>query len=239
MKIFKRTLAGIKTLEYTDHNASKLIFLQHGIHSNKEKVMQSLGVSFQKLGYHVIGIDAYKHGDRIEEPFLSKDEVACELETVDVVKRTVEDIERLYQNYFKDAYATYNIIGISMGGLIAHTLTTFSSHLDTVVALISSPRLLEAAEYAFPAEKQAKYPLESEKAKQKIRKIDPSLHTHKMQFNRLIMLNGVQDLIIPYIQSESFKEEHPEMNIIYRSYETDHKISKEMHEDLLEMLRQN
>jgi esterase/lipase len=235
-RIHKNTYNSIDALEYTSKQANKLLFLQHGIYGNKEKSMNLLGVSLVKLGYHVIAIDAYKHGSRSEEPFVSKNEDQSTLETMAVVKHTSEDIVSIYQDHFQDTYPQFDIIGISMGGLMAHYITTITDAINTSVALISSPQFLEAADYTFPEEKREEYP-ESEAIRKDIEAMDPSTHTNKMTFNRLIMLNGKHDTTIPTGQSEQFYLDHPELNIIFKTFDTDHKISHAMHETLLDLLK--
>ncbi len=234
--IHKNTYNAIDALEYTSKKAHKLVFLQHGIYGNKEKSMNLLGVSLVKIGYHVVAIDAYKHGSRSEEPFASKDEDHSTLETMEVVKHTAQDLVDIYHDHFQESYAQFDIIGISMGGLMAHYITTISDSINTAVALISSPLFLEAADYTFPEEKRNEYP-ESETIRKDIEAMDPSKHTKKMTFNRLIMLNGKHDTIIPTKQSEQFYLDHPELNIIFKTFDTDHKISPKMHETLLDLLK--
>lgn len=233
------TLNNIDTLQFTSKDANKLLFLQHGIYGNKEKIVNLLGVSFVKLGYHVIGIDAYKHGSRIEEPFLSQDKDLCELETMDVVKHTANDIKNLFDNHFKSTYKTFDIAGISMGGLTAYYLSTITKDIDHLIALISSPKFLEAAHYHFPKERQILYS-NSEEVLNHVESIDPSRRVEDMTFKTLIMMNGLEDDVIPYEQSESFYNRHKDhFDIIYKTYTAEHKITKAMHEDLLDLLKKS
>jgi esterase/lipase len=225
-----------EVLEYTSTNAKKLMFLQHGIYGKKEKIMNLLGVSFVKLGYHVVAIDAYKHGYRGEEPFINQDKDQAELMTMDVVKHTANDIKTLYETYYQNFYPAINIVGISMGGLIAYYLSTIIDQMDQLVALISSPKFLDAANYTFPKERQALYD-NSEEALKKVESMDPSKQVTRMNFERLIMFNGTNDTVIPYTQSKSFYEKHKDLNIVFKTYDAEHKITKEMHEDLLALLK--
>ncbi len=227
----------LEVLEYTSSQAKKLLFLQHGIYGKKEKVMNLLGVSFVKLGYHVVEIDAYKHGYRGEKPFINQDKDQAELETMDVVEQTAFDIKAIYEHYYQNFYPSVNIVGISMGGLIAYYLSTIVDNIDQLVALISSPKFLEAANYTFPKERQALYD-NSEEVLNKVKAMDPSEKVKKMSFERLIMLNGIHDQVIPYTQSETFYHKHKALNIIFKTYDAEHKITKAMHEDLIELLKE-
>lgn len=235
-QIKKSTIHNLDVLTYRPESPTRLLFLQHGIRSKKESPMQLLGVSLAKLGYEVVGIDAAKHGSRAEEPFATGHPDLCELATMDVVEATAQDIKKLFDSHYQDRYETFDIVGISMGGLIAYYLSTITPKINTLVALISSPRFLEAAEHTFPPEKQALYPEETEKSRAKVKRLDPSNHPDAMMYQRLIMLNGADDPVIPASQSETFKLENPHRNIVFETFDTAHKISVTMHETLLELL---
>ncbi len=234
--IDKRTLEGVSTLEYRKKKSDKLLFLQHGIYGNKQKIMNLLGISFVKLGYHVVAVDAYKHGSRGEEPFRSQNQDRSALETMLVVKQTAEDIKAIYENHFKEDYPMFDFVGISMGGLIGYYLSTITTYIDDLVALISSPKFLEANTYTFPKEKQAQYP-ESKEVRKTIETMDPSTKAHTMSFNRLLMFNGNDDDVIPYEQTESFYHQNKDMPIVFKLYDTKHKIVKPMHDDLIKYLK--
>ena len=227
---------GLEVLTYRPQTPSRLLFLQHGIRSKKESPMQLLGVSFARLGYEVVGIDAYKHGSRAEEPFATGHPDLCELATMDVVEKTAQELKNLYHNHYQTRYPTFDIVGISMGGLIAYLLSTLTDNIDTLVALISSPRFLEAAEHTFPPYKQAQYPKETAISRAKVQALDPSHNPDAMMYRRLIMLNGAEDPVIPASQSASFMHENPHRNIVFETFNTEHKISVAMHETLLELL---
>jgi uncharacterized protein len=237
--IKKETLEGLNTLQYISESADKLLFLQHGIFGSKEKIMNLLGVSFVKLGYHVIGIDAHKHGSRLAEPFISKDNDLCELDASNVVRQTAEDILTIYEKHFKSHYKTFDIAGISMGGLTAYYLSTITKDINHLIALISSPKLLEATKHRLPENHQELYP-NSEQVLKQVEAMDPSKNVDDMHFRTLIMFSGKEDKIIPYQQSESFYQTYKDTkNIIFKTYKTDHKINKKMHEDLLDLLKKS
>ena len=238
ISIAKNSVNGISVLEYTHPKAEKLLFLQHGIHSKKENVMNLYGLTLAKLGYKVVAIDAFKHGERIAEPFLSKDEDQCALETMDVVKQTANDIDTIYKSSYQVSFKRFDVIGISMGGLIAYYLSTITRRIDQLVALISSPQFLEAANYTFPKERQLKHQEHSSEVLKTIESIDPSKRVEDMSFHRLIMFNGENDSVIPYQQSEAFFINHPELSIIFKCYPTEHKVTQEMFEDLQSLLKE-
>ena len=61
---------GIPYSEYrrVDIKSKGLVFIQHGYESNKNKGADYLAINLARIGYTSVAIDAYKHGERIEEP---------------------------------------------------------------------------------------------------------------------------------------------------------------------------
>lgn len=234
--INKYTYKNIPVLEYSNKNAHKLMFLQHGIYGNKEKVMNLLAIRFLKLGYTVVGIDAYKHGARSKHPFNPKDEDHAQLETFEVVKQTVKDLLELYNENYKETYDTFDMVGISMGGLMTYYMSTQTTHLNTMIPLISSPNFMASAYYTFKEEKRKQYQEKSDQALALIKTMDPVTQIDKMRFNKAIIMNGKADQVIPIEQTSDFVDNNPKRPIIYRTYETEHKITQAMTEDLLKLL---
>jgi len=230
------TYKDIPALEYSNEDSTKLMFLQHGIYGTKEKVMNLLAISFVKLGYKVVAIDACKHGERSAYPFNPKDEDHAQLETFDIVKRTVEDLLKLYHSIYEEDYPTFDIIGISMGGLMAYYMSTQTKHLNQLIALISSPDFEASAHYTFSEEKRQQYVEKSEKAMRLIQSMNPVDHVEKMQFKRAIIMNGKQDEVIPIDQTRSFVQNHESLPIIFKEYDAEHRLIPSMHEDLLALL---
>ena len=129
------------------------------------------------------------------------------------------------------------MLGISMGGLMSYYMSTKTKHLNTLIPLISSPNFLDSAYYTFSEEKRKQYKEKSEEALTLIESMDPSKHVTKMQFKQAIIMNGRNDEVIPIKQTNDFVDEHPDLPIIYRTYDAEHKITKAMHEDLINILK--
>lgn len=228
--------AGLETLEYDRKGTTKLMFLQHGIHSNKENPMHMLGVMLTRLGYRVVAIDAYKHGSRGASPFQPKDEDLAALEVPEVIQTTAHDIKALYEKAFQHQYPTFSIIGISMGGMVAHYLSRLSKSIDTLIALISTPDFYRTAMELFPQAKREQYETAAKQAEKRIQTMNPVTHAESMHFKRLIMMNGTEDPLINYKHSEAFALAHPERSIIFRTYKTEHAITPAMQKDLEALL---
>ena len=227
---------GLKTLEYRHESASKLMFLQHGIHSNKENPMHMLGVMFVRLGYHVVAIDAAKHGSRGAFPFDPIDEDQAALMAPQVIKETAEDLKRLYENSFKDTYTSFDITGISMGGMVAHYLSRITKAIDTLISLISTPDFYQVALDLFPQSKREMHEDQAKETEMLIHTMNPAKHAESMHFNRMIMMNGTKDPLIDYKQSEAYALEHPERTIIFKTFPSEHAITPTMQEALEALL---
>ncbi len=222
---------------YSAKSSKRLMFVQHGIFGNKEKVLKLLGPSLVKIGYTVVAVDAKKHGERREEPFASRDKIHAELELFDIVEHTAEDILAIYSDCFSKRFDRFDILGVSMGGYIAYNVAVKTDKIRNLIALISSPNYAESAFNGFREADYEKHKQRIEKEKRKIKKMDPSEQSEKLRFERAILMNGKQDDVISPIYTQRFVEDHPNKNIVFRLYDTGHRIVRPMHEDLLELLK--
>ncbi len=227
----------IPYLIYDSEAARRLIFINHGIYGSKEQVMHLLGPQLVKLGYQVVAIDAYKHGKRIEEPYASKDKVLSRLRIFGVVKQTTKDILTLFKDKFNHRYQTFDALGVSMGGYTAYYLTTQTTHLDTFVAMISSPAFSKAKVHELPKDYSKELQKEAKEVENLVASMDVSNSVEDMQFKHGIALNGTLDELVPMKHTKDFIERHPDLPMVFKTYDTEHKLTKSMSEDMLSLLK--
>ncbi len=231
------TLQGVPVALYTSEHSDRLMFVQHGIFGSKEKVLKLLGPSLVKIGYTVVAVDAKKHGERREEPFASRDKVLSELELFDIVDRTSDDILKVYGERFASRFERFDVLGVSMGGYIAYNVAVKTENVHTLVALLSSPNYSESAFNGFTEKDFAKHEARIVEEREKIARMDPSAQSEKLTFSRAILMNGKNDEIIPPIYTQNFVDAHPDRDIVFRLYDTEHRIIRPMHEELIELLK--
>lgn len=235
--VTKTTYKGIPMMMYDNEKAHRLIFINHGIYGTKEKIMHLIGPQLVKLGYRVVAVDAYKHGERLEEPYASKNSFLARLRIFSVVKRTSEDILKIYHQKFAEEHEDFDVLGISMGGYISYYLTTQTQHLNTFVALISSPAFSKEKVHELPASFNGEFLQEAQEVKTFVEEIDVSKRPEAMQFKQGIALNGEIDDLIPAEYTETFLQQNPDLPIIFKTYNTGHKITKAMSDEVLTLLK--
>jgi len=198
--------------EYVDVNCEVkgLVFVQHGFTSNKERGTDFLALKLARNGFFVVSIDAYKHGKRMKEPFISEHVSKRYFDIFTVVKRTARDIDRLFKKYYKDRFEKYDVVGVSMGGMVAFYLTTMSKYASRVVPVISGPDFFQMSLDTFSGDLE-EFQAYVYKKQAYIEKISPAKHIDKMKFDKMFMMNTLvnqemQDDIIKFLIDDSVFE---------------------------------
>lgn len=235
--IEEKNIDGIPLNEYIDVNSAVkgLVFVQHGFASNKERGTDFLALKLAREGFLVVSIDAYKHGKRVKEPFVSEPVYKQYYDIFTVVKRTARDIDRLFKKYYVDRFEKYDIVGISMGGMIAFYLTTISKHLSRVVPVISAPDFFQMSLDTFRGELKEFQSFVYQKQAY-IEKMSPVEHVEKMRFDHMLMMNTSNDEMVNYKITKQFFEEKELPNTVFRLYEDTHNVNREMQEDIVNFL---
>ncbi len=230
---------GIPVLEYSTKASKTLIFINHGIYGNKDSAMKLVGTTLVKLGYKVVAIDAFKHGQRGEAPYATRsDDTLSLLYIFDIVKQTANDILTVKSDCYNQ-YETYDVLGISMGGYVSYYLTTQTDEIDTVIPIISSPKFSQERIFEVPKPYQDKYEKEIKRLKKDVMAMDPSNAVEDMTFNKMIAFNGKNDDVIPSYHTQNFIQDNPELNIIYETFDTGHQMVPKMQERLKDLLKTN
>lgn len=241
MKIIlnNKRLEQIPVLEYYQEGLEHrgLVFIQHGYQSTKEYGCDYLAVNLARLGYFVVAIDAYKHGERIAEPYLTGTENERLDEAFVVIKRTALDIIRLHHNHYIKRFPKFDMIGISLGGMVAYYLATKTTHLRTLIPVISTPDFLTLAYHAVAGSGQNTEEYFNEFRLDFIRSINPMERLSKMTYDALHIFVGTQDPIVPMGPSKVFFETHHKPGDSYHEYETDHNVPKQMQLDIYDALQ--
>ncbi len=227
----------IPVIEYVPDKPKKLIFINHGIYGSKDRLMHLLGMPLANIGYHVVAIDADKHGTRSQEPFASRDEKKANLFMFDVIKKTANDIIRLYEDKYLDAFSTFDVLGISMGGYTAYYLTLLSDQITTVIAMISSPNFSASLKLDFAETQKKSLEEEIERVRNTVMTMDPALRPHEIRAQKIIALNGNNDSIVPKRHTEKFFEDNPEIPHIHKVFDTGHRITRPMSEYMIDELK--
>jgi len=238
IRLEEKMLGEVPLVEVYDEHVDEykgLVFVQHGFSSNKERGTDFLVVKLARAGFFVVSIDAYKHGKRKKEPFISGEEYKRFFDIFTVVKRTARDIERIYKKYYKDTFTFYNMVGISMGGMIAFYLTTISKSLGKVVPMISGPDFFQMSLDTFSGDLKKYQPFVLQK-RNYIEKMSPSLHVDQMKFQEMFIMNTSKDEMLDYRIAEEFFKRESLKDTYFKLYNDTHRVNHEMEMDLIHFL---
>lgn len=235
VKITSDFFADIPYLIYEGDHAKRLLFLQHGIYGSKEQTMKLLGVRIANLGYKVVAIDARMHGERSTYPFDEKRPPIGELKMPDIIEPTAQDILTLFHQLF-ESEKTFDYMGISMGGIIGFHLLSQTDRISHFHGVITTPNYL-----AFDPEQEAPIKQENPQAFDHaisvLTRLNPVDYYHDWQFQTIDMYHGVNDKTVPLKGVENFYKDYPSDKITLKTYDTDHRITPEMFDDILKRLK--
>jgi esterase/lipase len=233
-----RTVDTIPILEYyqEDRIYKSLVFVQHGYESTKEYGSDFLAIQLARMGYFVVAIDADKHGERIAEPYLTGTEKERLDEAFVVIKKTALDIRRIHHILYEKQFPTFDMIGISLGGMVAYYLATKTTKLKTLIPVISTPDFLPLAMYTV---KMSGFDVESYFTPDKlafIKSINPMNRLKDMTYETLHIFVGTKDPIVPYQASKAYFEEYGTNQDSYHEYDVDHTVPRQMQLDIFHTL---
>lgn len=237
VKITSDFFGDIPFLIYEGDSAKRLLFLQHGIYGSKEQTMKLLGVRIANLGYKVVAIDARMHGERKEYPFDEKRPPHGELKMPDIIEPTAKDILTLFYQYFTNE-KTFDYMGISMGGIIGFHLLSQTNAISHFYGVITTPDYL-----AFEPEQEAPIKKENpeayEHARNVLTRLNPVDHMSDWHYQTIDMFHGVSDETVPLKGVKQFYKNNPSDKITLKTYQTDHRITPEMFDDILKQLKRH
>jgi hypothetical protein len=215
-----------------------IFFVVHGHESDKKTGCGNFPNLLGELGYFVVTVDAYKHGLRIKEPYISGSRVDTSVEMATVVKHTIEDIVSLYNNEYRRYFPKFNILGISMGGHIAFQAPRLSSHVNIVIPIVGSPDL--KGHYLL-----SKKPIIGDfpaKLQNLLEELEIVSKPELFKDIRLFSLNGSEDSVVFERFSIEFHHKLADLNlgkVQFKSYPCGHTVTVEMENDIVDYLKKN
>ncbi|WP_025724528.1 alpha/beta hydrolase family protein [Acholeplasma granularum] len=240
MKINKLWLDGIPltTYEIEDNKEKPLIYFFHGFSGNKDANIMGRGEILANLGFYVVAIDAYMHGERMSHFEKNRSNVKRYEDIIEIVIHTAHDAKHLFAKYFskmpliiKDSYHAY---GVSMGSLTAFYLGTIDTKLKMIIGIVPTPSFVEYYEdkanmYGFNEgffyDRKIDY----------YKKIDPTYNYLKLKEKTIYMACGIKDEIVPNKYAIKLHEYLPESTIKF--YDTGHVSTDEMLKDSYSFLK--
>lgn len=240
MKKTDLILDGVPVTTYEVENGQKkpLIYFFHGFTGNKDANIMGRGEILANLGFYVVAIDAYLHGQRMSELEKKRSNVSKYEDIIEIVMHTANDASRLFEKYFMyeptvkpDSYHAY---GVSMGSLTSFYLATIDEKCKTVVGLVPMPSFVE-----YYTDKATMYGFNHgffyERKLAYYEKHDPLLNYHLLKSKNIFMGCGIHDDVVLPKYATKLHELMPETTIKY--YETGHVSTPEMLQDSFDFLK--
>lgn len=241
-QIIKKVYDGIPLLECNPDQGVKyqgVFFLIHGHTCSKELYyFGSLPERLTKLGFLVVSIDAYKHGDRKEEPYFSGMDYEKVMTMAEIVNITPKEISNLYIKYYHKNGGKLGFLGISMGGHIVFQMPKFLTNIDMLIPLIGAPDMRRhyqemKLEVLGNERMELLEPLFSEL----------TIPVTAYQFStRVLILEGINDNIVSYKNAYDFYcllHSKGYSNIFYQEFPVGHVVTPEMENVVEQFINKN
>lgn len=232
------TKKGIPLNEYylDGYNHKGLVIVQHGFQSNKSRGSDYLSINLARLGYFVVAIDALKHGERKEEPFVSMEDYYRYADAFNVVDKTSDEIIDLFESYYQSTFSKFDMIGVSMGGFIAYVVSQRCNYVSKLLPVITTPDFTKLATTRTNVPGIEEYRKEVKQYLPMIDEMSPHDKFDKLSFDSMYLLSCTEDPVIDYQPTVSYYENHKDINLKLSLYEDGHVVNRKMQVDILEYI---
>lgn len=228
----------VTTYEIDDNIKKPLIYFFHGFTGNKDANIMGRGEILANLGFYVVAIDAFMHGQRLSEEDKKKTGAQRYEDIIEVVMHTANDAKVLFHKYFKhmsninsDAYYAY---GVSMGSAISFYLNTIDPLIKGMVGLVCFPSFVEyykqrAKQYNFNKgfiyESKLKY----------YENYDPLINYERLKDKKIFMAIGIKDEVVSPEFAIELNQKMP--STILKKYDTGHVSTPDMLSDSYDFIK--
>ncbi len=124
-----------------------LLFFFHGFQSNRKQGSMGRVEAFASLGYAVVSIDAYNHGERQSRVFQEASIEQKYAQILEIITNTAQDAllltEEVLRHHPSIDTTRIDVYGVSMGGMIGVAFGVLSQRVNKMVLLVSTPKLLD------------------------------------------------------------------------------------------------
>lgn len=227
------------SFRYLYENSSfdkKVIFFFHGFGGNRYWIKDSWIERITSMGYVLIILDAFEHGDRMSEEYKALDNIQRQERIIDSEIHTAHDALRVYDYLLEKKVISgtkpVTAMGVSMGAAVAIYLTSIFEKVKNLVSIIGSPAFVEfykykQSVYGFPADEK----FEARLAKYEL--IDPLKNYQLLEGKNILMTVGLKDKIVPLIYAKALSLK---LKTTYLEYDVGHDCPLEMAEDVFKFM---
>ncbi len=216
-------------------NCKGLVFVQHGYCSNKERGGDYIAIKIARAGFFVVCIDSYMHGERKEGPYIEGTDEERMYYVPSIIRKTALDIIKLHKTHYNQ-YQTFDLVGVSLGGMIAYYAATKTDRINKLVPTISTPKVTNQANYVLKLAGVNTDEYFTEETYKYLQSCDPINEIELLKYNKMFILNGTKDKVVSTQDSIDYYEEYKNDNMEMKLYEVGHDVTKNMQQDIVDFL---
>lgn len=225
---------------YSETTVNKpVIFFFHGFGGNKESSVDDNRLALAKLGYVVLIMDAFEHGERMSEEYKALSNQEKQKLIVDTEIITAHEAIELYDYLVKSNKISgdqkLGVMGVSMGGAIAFYLASIFEKVEVVVSIVGSPSFVKFYEYKQKVYKFAKDDGFKERLN-KYKGLDPLINYERLKNKAIYMSVGLKDRIVPM---DYAKELSLKLKTTYQEYDVEHTSTENMLNEVVKFIQNN
>jgi len=230
----------VTTYYYNDGQTKPVIFFFHGFAGSRKGSISTRGTDLAKLGFYVISLDAYLHGERMPDYFNNLSYGDKQKDIVNIQIQTAKDAKHIFNKYYaRNKYVKHDEVytfGVSMGAGSAIYLASIMDEVNGVISMLGSPSFIEFYKY-----KQKEYNWDMDityfNNLNSYIEHDPFLNYELYKDVNIYFAGGSKDTVVPAIYAENFKALYEDNdNIVFKLYNTGHTSTTQMHTDIYEFL---
>jgi hypothetical protein len=211
-----------------------VFFLVHGHTGNRfDPTIVKFAEAIAARGQVAVAVDAFRHGERKTEPYVTLDGTAIATAMIDVLEQTCRDLKTLYDGLFRTLGLKVGVLGTSMGGHVSYLLPGVLPETALAIPLIGAPDVKRHYQTSKAWLGNAIEPLFQDR--DVAMKADPSW----FKTRHLLQINGTKDQVVRYENAFDF---HVELSAEagfehwFVLEECGHEITEMMHKTVGEFL---
>ncbi len=218
---------------------SPLMFFFHGFTSNRHEGTMGRAKKLCSMGYEVIAVDAYGHGERYNKTIMALNPSDKYKFLVDIVLRTADDVRHLYEAKLRYDErllpSSFSVYGVSMGAQVAFMVGKNMPECKVIVSIVGSPSIYKIYDYKRKVFEWKKDQTFIDKLIQ-YKHLDPLEHFNTFINKHIFMGCGEFDQTVPYQHAEKLYQLCNAPTHEFELYNVAHQSNDAMLNDAYEFL---
>jgi dienelactone hydrolase len=222
------------TYQKADGKRKPLIFFFHGFSGDRTIGIMGRGEMLAELGFYVVALDAYLHGERKLALFDQLTYSEKQKDTFNITMHTAKDAKRLYEKYFQYDESVHPgavyAYGVSLGAAVTFYLASIMKELKTFISIVGSPSMVDFYQYKqvqYNWDQDQYFTLNLESYKSEC----PLLNYKRLENKNIFMGCGDHDTTVPPKYAQELTKKLNSPNVVCQFYDCAHTSTPTMQED--------